>query len=64
MSVYKMTNREFEELKDEIRHWEERGGNKVTLQKKYDEIVRKYEDGRECLELLDKYNPKWPMDLH
>lgn len=64
MRVYKMTSREFKELKDEIRHWEERGGSKVTLQKKYDEIVRRYEDGRECLKELDKENHKWVMDLH
>ena len=64
MGVYKMNSREFNEYKEEIRNWADRGGSKETLQKLYDEIVRKYEDGRECLEILDKENHKWPMNLH
>ena len=64
MSGYKMTSVEFKEYKEKIRNWEDNGGSKVTLQKLYDEIVCKYEDGRECLKELDKGNHKWPMDLH
>ena len=44
-----------------IRDW---FGSKEALQALYDEIFRKYDDGREMIRRLDSYQSKWTMNLH
>jgi len=44
-----------------IRSW---SGSKEALQRLYDEIYYKYDDGREMIRRLDQYQSKWTMNLH
>ena len=57
----RMPDREYNELMRLIRSW---SGTKEGLQRLYDEIYYKYDDGREMIRRLDTYQSKWTMNLH
>ena len=57
----KMPDREYNEVMKLIRSW---SGTKEALQRLYDEIYYKYDDGREMIRRLDSYQSKWTMNLH
>lgn len=57
----KMPDREYNEIMHMIRSW---SGSKEALQRLYDDIYYKYDDGREMLRRLDQYQSKWTMNLH
>lgn len=57
----KMPDNEYNSMMRLIKEWT---GTKEQLQKMYDEIYYKYDDGAEMLRRLDKYQSKWTMNLH
>ena len=57
----RMPDREYNEVMRLIRSW---SGSKESLQRLYDEIYYKYDDGREMIRRLDTYQSKWTMNLH
>lgn len=57
----KMPDKEYNETMHMIRSW---SGSKEALQRLYDDIYYKYDDGREMIRRLDQYQSKWTMDLH
>lgn len=57
----KMSSRDYDNYKDLISNWR---GDKNGLQRVYDEIFHRYDDGREMLQRLDTYQRNWTMDLH
>lgn len=57
----KMSTNDYYKYREIIRDWHY---DKEGLQRLYDEIFYKYEDGAEMLRDLDKYNSHWTMDLH
>ena len=45
-----------------VRDW---SGNKEALQRLYDEVYYKYDDGAEILRrVVSMYQRKWTMDIH
>ena len=56
-----MPSSEYNELYRRVRDW---SGSKEALQRLYDEVYYKYDDGREILRRVDSYQSKWRMDLH
>ena len=57
----KMPASEYNDLIKVIRDWK---GDKESLQRLYDDIYYKYEDAKDNLYYLDKYQTKWTMNLH
>ena len=57
----KMPDKEYNEIMYRIRSW---NGSKEALQRLYDDIYYKYDDGREMIRRLDQYQSKWTMNLH
>ncbi len=41
-----------------------RNGSQEELQRLYDEIWRKYDDGSWCCKMLDDYQTNWTMNTH
>ena len=41
-----------------------RNGSKEQLQRLYDEIYLKYDDGSWCCRMLDGYQSRWSVDTH
>lgn len=61
----KMSNSEYNDYKRLIQDRFQYGsGTKEELQRLYDMIIGRYDDGAECLKMLDKYQTKWTMNLH
>ena len=56
-----MPSREYSEVCERVRDWK---GTKEQLQRLYDEIFEKYDDGREMLRRIDTYQHQWTMNLH
>ena len=56
-----MPSSEYNELIKRIRDW---NGSKEGLQRLYDDIYYKYDDGKEIIRRLDSYQSKWTMNLH
>lgn len=56
-----MPSSEYNELIRRIRDW---NGSKEGLQRLYDDIYYKYDDGKEIIRRLDSYQSKWTMNLH
>ncbi len=57
-----MPAREYNEFYRIVRDW---NGSKEGLQKLYDEVYYKYDDGAEILRRVDSlYQRKWTMNLH
>ena len=56
-----MPSSEYNELYKRVRDW---SGSKEGLQRLYDDIYYKYDDGKEIIRRLDSYQSKWTMDLH
>ncbi len=56
-----MPSDEYNKMIKVISNW---SGDKDGLQRLYNDIYYKYEDGREMLRRLDVYQRKWTMDLH
>ena len=56
-----MPSSEYNDLYRRVRDW---NGTKESLQRLYDDIYYKYDDGREIIRRLDSYQSKWTMDLH
>lgn len=56
-----MPDREYNETMHKIKDWR---GTKEQLQALYDRIYENYEDAREVLYRLDKYQSKWTMNLY
>lgn len=57
----RMPDREYNETMHKIKDWR---GTKEQLQALYDRIYENYEDAREVLYRLDKYQSKWTMNLY
>ena len=57
----RMPSRYYDDYRELISNWR---GDKNGLQRVYDEIFYKYDDGREMLRRLDSYQHSWTMDLH
>ncbi len=57
----KMPSNEYNSLIRLISEW---SGTKEELQRIYDNIAFKYDDGPEMLYWLDKHQRKWTMYLH
>lgn len=57
----RMPSRDYDDYRELISNWR---GDKSGLQRVYDEIFYKYDDGREMLRRLDSYQHSWTMDLH
>ena len=57
----KMPNDEYVDAKKIVYDWPY---DKEALQRFYDDIYYKYEDGHECLVEIDKQQTKWTMNLH
>ena len=56
-----MPSGEYNDLCRVVRNWT---GTKEELQRLYDSIYYKYDDGREILRRIDSYQSKWTMNLH
>ncbi len=56
-----MPSDEYNKMIKVISNW---SGDKDGLQRLYNDIYYKYEDGGEMLRRLDVYQRKWTMDLH
>ena len=53
---------EYNDFYKVVRDW---SGSKEALQKLYDEVYYKYDDGAEILRRVDSmYQRRWTMDLH
>lgn len=57
----RMPDREYNEVLRRIKDWR---GTKEELQALYDRIYDSYDDGKEMLYRLDKYQSKWTMNLY
>ncbi len=58
----KMPASEYNDFYKVVRDW---SGSKEALQKLYDEVYYKYDDGAEILRRVDSmYQRRWTMDLH
>lgn len=58
----KMPASEYNDFYKVVRDW---SGSKEALQRLYDEVYYKYDDGAEILRRVDSmYQRKWTMDLH
>ena len=57
----KMPDSEYNNYMKMIQNW---SSSKEALQKLYDEIYYKYDDSKEMLYRLDKYQTKWTMNTH
>ena len=61
----KMSGSEYDDYKKIIQDRFQYGsGTKEELQRLYDMIISRYDDGSECLKTLDKYQTKWTMYLY
>ena len=58
----RMPDSEYNTIMREIK--DGRWNNKEALQRLYDEIYYKYDDGAEMIKRLDSYQSKWTMNLH
>lgn len=57
-----MPAREYNEFYRVVRNW---SGSKEGLQKLYDDVYYKYDDGAEILRRVDSmYQRRWTMNLH
>jgi len=56
-----MPNDEYYKMREIISEWR---GTQESLQKLYDEIYYKYDDGAEMLRRLDSYQRQYSMNLH
>ena len=59
--IMRMPDNVYNDLLHKIKEWR---GSKEELQRLYDEIYYKYDDGADMLRRLDKYQSKWTMNLH
>lgn len=57
----RMSTREYENYRELISNWR---GSKEGLQRIYDEIYYRYDDGREMIRRLDCYQRQYTMNLH
>lgn len=58
----KMPASEYNDFYKIVRDW---SGSKEALQRLYDEVYYKYDDGAEILRRVDSmYQRRWTMDLH
>lgn len=57
----RMPDREYNDTMRMIKDWR---GTKEELQAVYDRIYANYDDAKEMLYRLDKYQSKWTMNLH
>lgn len=58
----KMPASKYNDFYKVVRDW---SGSKEALQKLYDEVYYKYDDGAEILRRVDSmYQRRWTMDLH
>ncbi len=58
-----MSQSEYNNYREEVERIA-RKGTREELQRLYDEIYRKYDDGAWCCKMLDDYQTNWTMNTH